>query len=1667
MTTTCPTPITSFVYTNPCPADITANASNQYTSKTCSALQNTGNVAVQNCNAQTPDITNDYTKITCSNPTGTNYSSQKVVACASQTAAANNSWISITCPTPTTTAATPVQSCTAAAASSTNGYVSTSCSYPGVTNYSNSAVASCTSQTAASNNNWIGISCAYPLATNYSNQAVVSCTPQTGDITNSYITITCPPPVVTSGPAASCIAADPVAGNSYVKTTCPTPITTTNVAVASCTASGATLSNNYITTTCPAPIVSAQTPVQTCTPQAATSDPNFVSTACIYPSSTNYLLQPVQTCVAQTADSTNNWVGIYCVNVTTTNVPVQSCTPVTASAPSWITTTCPQPVVTTNVPVASCAASAGSSSNSWVTTTCPTPVTTGPTPTATCTPVSPVQVNSYVATTCSTTTVTNKPVASCIAATADNTNQYINTTCSTNNTTNVPVQSCTSQTGGSTNSWLTVTCGTNNTSNVPVASCTQSSPTSGNNWVTTTCPTANVTGPTPVLSCSSIAASQGNAYVATTCDQVTTNNVPVPSCTPSSASPDQYITTTCGVNNTTNVPVATCTPAAAASGNYYTTTTCVANNTYNSAVTGCVPSGPTQANGYITVTCTGVSTFNVPVAACNAAGPSSANGFTTVTCPTPVRTGPSPVANCTPTNADATNSYTWTSCSTNNTSNVPVTTCTAATATSSNSWTTTSCPSPVVTTDVPTASCSAGAASSTNNYTSTTCRTVTSGPTLTSICSATAANSGNNYVATACGAVSGEKAQQKTTTTVSTTQYEVTSPSTSTDSAYSDVDSVCYVSDTLPSNKPTLSALLSANPAPTPPAGCNGWPCTVNAGYQGSTDSLADVAQYYYITDLRPDLDDNVKTTGTGPEDDRAKWQHMVTFSIGLGVSGTLNYQSDYKSATTGDFAQIRGQLASNPNERFPTKVWPQWPDPALNYGDKNNWNDARSIDDFWHAAVNGRGQFFSARSPKDVVQGIGGALSAIRTGTVGAPSSTASPSPTLGNNLAFIASYLTRKWTGDVQAREINLTTGAVSSTITWAAQDNLDAAVGPACDNRNIFLIRGGATNNLVNFSSNSMRCDSSLSPTGAPDNGLSTAEMAYFGSSQVALLGQYPLMTDGTLLTPDQRSAAAGANFVNFLRGQRGQEGFDSGVANKLYRTRDHVLGDVVSSAPVYVGAPSANYTDEGYADFKTAKASRTKMVYAGANDGMLHAFYASATDVNAGKEAWAIIPTAVLPKLYRLADYKYEDSHEYYVDGQIAVGDARDGSTWKTLLVGGLNYGGKGYYAVDVTDPGNPKALWEFKWSATCYDANNPTTAGADCHLGYSFGRPLLSKLADGRWVVFVTSGYNNVNNPTKTGDGKGYLYVLNAFTGQIIYKISTGAGDDGSAASSVGPSGLAQVANWIDDSNIDNTTLRLYGGDLLGNIWRFDVNDTIDPSGREATLIGVAKDYTGAKAQPITAAPELAKLNSKPMVFVGTGRLLGVSDLSDTTRQSVYAIVDPMLATQAYSDLRGSLKQLKLTQVGTGASAIRTAACSGDRCDGANGWVVDLPDSGERVNVDMVLQNGTLVVGSNVPGSNACDLTGYSFLNSFDYATGEAVATATSGQVSKYLTNSLLVGITTYTLPSRAGQAGAGESFVKPSAAAASSQQLTEQKVAARITPPVGKRTTWREISVGP
>jgi Tfp pilus tip-associated adhesin PilY1 len=1547
----------------------------------------------------------------------------------------------ITCQTREVTPTTPVASCTA-----------------GSTNAPSFIVTQCATTT---------LSAVTPVS---------SCTP---GVTNSgspnFITSTCTSTTVAAAFVASCTPGTSNSGApNYITSTCTNVPLTTNVAVASCS-NGTTAGPSFVTTACTT-TTSAAAPSAPCTvgTSGGTTSP-FIRTVCTQSINTpNVNVANTPVCTNQTADATNSWINISCATTTVPAAPINSiCTAGTTVNGAFLYTTCAVTTLSANAPIAA--------------TTCTTGFGAGP---------------SYIYTLCSPTAAsTPAGVSSCTpGVTVGAGPGYIQTTCAfNNNAVFLPVATaCTPQLPTALNSYVRIDCNTFTTPPTPVASCTLGTTNNGApNWVYTTC-TQVIVPPAPVATCVPGTTNSGPPnFTATTCTTTATPPVGVLTCVPGTTTGPApgFIRTTCAYSNVT-VPVAAvpaCANQTAAPGNQFVTIGCTTVTTPTVNTAACTPG--TTVNGafvYTTCTRTDVST-NVPVASCTA-GTAPSPSFLVTTCPAPVTTPSVGVASCTPgTTVSAAPNFIQTTCTFSNldTFVADAAACTPSLPAAGNNYVTINC-STAITPPTNVASCIPGSTTTGSpNFMNTTCvevpgspptpvatctsgvgpgpafvtTTCTDGPGTgpTPVLACANGNSGTpDFITTSCatGPAPGLQRVFDSTITSSIQNYSgsipVGSPSAGVTSTITGqaTDGVCYITGL--STPPALPVPNPYRPAPAeqPLATASattcttGWPCVTSVSVAGgSVNSLADVAQYYYVTDLRPGpLWPNtgplaVPSIGTNPEDDRATWQHMTTFTIALGVSGTLNYRSDYRSsaATTGDFADIR----------LGSKGWPIWPDPNTDYSNPDNWNNPRSIDDYWHTAVNGRGQYFSAGNPTSVIAGLSGALAGITARLAsGASAGASSLQPTAGDNFAFVASYVTSKWTGELRAELIDLSTGAIGTTTidpftnlpvpgapVWSAQARLDGPtglVGASCDNRNIYLFRTGATDNKVNFSWNTQACDAAYAATGAADNGLNATERAYFTGANISVLSQYPSMTDGSSGSVDQRTAASGANLVNFLRGQRGNEGFESGTANRLYRDREHVLGDIVNAQPVYVKGPFGDYTDPGYQAFKTSNASRTPMVYTAANDGMLHAFYAgtSVTDPDGGKEAWALIPSTVLPNLYKLADANYKNTHQYSVDGTPTVADIYDSGTgtWKTQLVGGLNAGGKGYYAVDVTNPIAPRGMWEFKWSTTCYDGT-PATAGSDCHLGYTFSRPLISKLANGTWVVMFTSGYNNISAPAVAGDGVGYLYVLNAVTGKIIHKLTTGVGD------ATTPSGLGQINNFVDSARVNNTTLRVYGGDMLGNVWRFDVNDNLAPAGYEASLIGVATSpvAVGVGApQPITVRPELAEIDGKPMVFVSTGRLLGASDVTDLQKQSIYGIVDPMSGNPSYANLRAALRPMAMTEVVAGASTYRTVACSGTpaQCAATDGWVVDLPDSGERVNVNMELVLGTLIVGSNVPQSSACSSGGYGWINYLDFRTGSAVGSSGTvggsglggingnGGVSVRMDGGLIVGTKTIQLPNK-------------------------------------------------
>lgn len=784
----------------------------------------------------------------------------------------------------------------------------------------------------------------------------------------------------------------------------------------------------------------------------------------------------------------------------------------------------------------------------------------------------------------------------------------------------------------------------------------------------------------------------------------------------------------------------------------------------------------------------------------------------------------------------------------------------------------------------------------------------------------------------------------------------------------------------------TAGSTIINNSTPAAPANYTYAP---GAPYSDAfSDTLADYAMDYWKRDLRPDLSNKVRTNASDP----AFWQHMVTFTVGLGVSGTLPPPPAAPGA---------------------------WPDPAI--------GNAQKLDDFWHAAVNSRGEFFSASNPTEFATALTAAINNIIGRDAGAAAVAVSNANVTGSdNQSYASKYNSGNWSGDLFAYPINLTTGipdTASPTWTTSAQPQLD--------------LRTSANRKIVTYSG-----------TSGTGQGIQFQPTSATTTTKLSVAQQTLLNSTTTPPGPSD-----GANVVAYLRGDRSLEGTS-------YRTRAHLLGDIINAEPLVVREPFAHYADTCYStavtgkcttSFKTDQASRTRIVYQGANDGMLHAFNAAS-----GAEEWAYIPNLLMSDLNNLSR-KTGFVHKYYVDGTPTSGDVdfsnTDGVTgnpnpsWKTILVGGLNKGGRGYYALDVTTATatdeaavTQKVLWEFPNSATATTVKNNT--------GYSFGKPIIVKTAGKGWVALVTSGYNN--GADTGGDGHGYLFVLNARTGNLIKAIDTGEG------LSTDPSGLAQIAAYVENSDIDNTVSYVYGGDLKGNVWRFDLTAT-NPNSWNVKRLAILKDGIG-NTQPVTTVPELAKITiggtDKRFVYVGTGKYLGDSDVATTGTQTMYALVDdlssPVGSTPVIGDpTRSSLQVQTLTASGTTRTATTTTVDFALK----KGWYVDMPASGERINTDPALVLGALVFTSNIPSSDVCKPGGSSWLNVLDYKTGGKLTGSTVVWSSIFLGDALASRVVPIKLPS-----GEIKVLVRTSDAA-----TTTTGVPVPSTSTTGRRTSWREL----
>lgn len=689
--------------------------------------------------------------------------------------------------------------------------------------------------------------------------------------------------------------------------------------------------------------------------------------------------------------------------------------------------------------------------------------------------------------------------------------------------------------------------------------------------------------------------------------------------------------------------------------------------------------------------------------------------------------------------------------------------------------------------------------------------------------------------------------------------------------------------------------------------------------------TLADIAMHYWKTDLTT-LPNKVppympyKSAGDDdPRNNPATWQHMTNFIMGLGLTNSLNAPGIPWEGQTHAGAGYNGLKSGSV----------KWPVAGLSTTTNTDWwgnttiteNNGTGLDtnvyDLWHAAINSRGEFYSVDNPETMVQAFKDILTRIadRKSSAAMPGVSASlesdgAEEDAADRLATFFYQTTFDsgdgWTGNVQKvkkyRKYNKDTNTFEDIVEqgWSAKDKM-----PSADRRNI-MIAGGGTSKLQSFSTTN---------AGNPDV---AGSLAYY-------------------LNIDPESGTKTATWqqrLEYLRGSKTNEGDGDG---KL-RTRSSILGDFLTSQPVVVknarylegfanrlespAAPAAATT--AYSDFMASIATRRGQLYIGGNDGMLHAF-----DTETGVEKFAFIPTAVFPKLNKLTGKNY--SHEFYVDGTPVVADVYDGTKWRTILVGTLRAGGKGLFALDITDPDNIQLLWEF--------GENSITGNNAVKPGYSFPQPTVARLHNGQWAVVTGNGYKGEG----TNNGAAALYVINAITGVMIQSLEVQ-----SPNAAGGENGLSSPR--LADYDSDGVADYAYAGDLHGNLWRFDLlgagasaptvtppsNGSYGAKNSETTFsvsyggepMFTATSTTSATGsnnmQSITSAPSLVRHPTRKgyLVMFGTGKYFESGDKAGEKdrAQTLYGIWDMKTkaeATSADTVSRSKLQQQTITSATTG------------------------------------------------------------------------------------------------------------------------------------------------------
>ncbi len=417
------------------------------------------------------------------------------------------------------------------------------------------------------------------------------------------------------------------------------------------------------------------------------------------------------------------------------------------------------------------------------------------------------------------------------------------------------------------------------------------------------------------------------------------------------------------------------------------------------------------------------------------------------------------------------------------------------------------------------------------------------------------------------------------------------------------------------------------------------------------------------------------------------------------------------------------------------------------------------------------------------------------------------------------------------------------------------------------------------------------------------------------------------------------------LDYLRGDRSQASTPSGMLMRASR-----LGEIVNSNLWLMRSPT------------TGSASGASFVYVGTGDGMVHGF-----DATTGVEALAYVPRGLLPRL--AARISGVDPLAHAVDGPVFAANVPAGtdSPRRTVLVGALGAGGKGYYVLDVSDP----AQLAVSDSASVVLVD--LTASSDPDIGHIHAPPVVEgdpanrtrqivRLNDRRWAVVMGNGYASAR-------GRPALLIQYLDGARELERISPCIDDQTCAFG--GANGLS--APQLVDLNGDGMVDVAYAGDLQGQLWKFDLS--ANPSAGGTWRVGFAgmPFFTAhgpdGKRQPITTAPHwMRHPHGGLMLAIGTGRHLHAADTDDAAVQSIYGLHDSSTVALGASgvtitdcapipsaSIASRTDVLVQQRYSTGHSAGGTTYYEASRAkvvpsgpQSHRGWWIDLPHPGQRV-----------------------------------------------------------------------------------------------------------------------